>query len=84
MDRVRSGLLLATCWDFNSFRVSNPSILSDSLSETGTQEQYPHLKEVLGQPIKWEVIRQQYDQMVKYASALKTGTADADAVLNRL
>jgi TnpA family transposase len=54
-----------------------------ALPEAGTQEQYPHLKEVLGQPIKWEIIRQQYDQMVKYATALKTGTADADAVMNR-
>jgi len=33
--------------------------------------------------INWEAIRQQYDMMVKYAAALKTGTADADALLRR-
>lgn len=54
-----------------------------ALPKAGTQDQYPHLKEIFGQPIKWEIIRQQYDQMVKYATALKTGTADADAVMNR-
>ena len=51
--------------------------------EEGAAELYPHLKEVLGKPINWEVIRRQYDMMVKYATALKTGTADADALLQR-
>ena len=41
------------------------------------------LVEVLGKAINWDVIRQQYDMMVKYATALKTGTADADALLRR-
>jgi TnpA family transposase len=54
-----------------------------AISEAGDQEQYPHLKEVLGKPIQWELIRQQYDQMIKYATALRTGTADADAILQR-
>lgn len=51
--------------------------------EDGASELYPHLKEVLGKPINWEVIRRQYDQMIKYATALKIGTADADALLRR-
>ena len=34
-----------------------------ALLKAGTQDQYPHLKEILDQPIKWEVIHQQYDQM---------------------
>jgi TnpA family transposase len=51
--------------------------------EEGAAELYPHLKEVLGKPINWEVIRRQYDMMIKYATALKTGTADADALLQR-
>jgi TnpA family transposase len=54
-----------------------------ALVEAGTQEDYPHLKEVLGKAINWEAIRQQYDMMVKYTAALKTGTADADALLRR-
>jgi TnpA family transposase len=51
--------------------------------ETGTQDDYPHLKAALGKAINWDVILQQYDMMVKYATALKTGTADADALLRR-
>ena len=54
-----------------------------ALVESGTQDDYPHLKEVFGKPINWEVIAQQYDMMVKYTAALKTGTADADALLRR-
>ena len=49
--------------------------------EAGTQDDYPHFKEALGKAINWDVIRQQYDMIVKYATALKTGTADADARL---
>ncbi len=51
--------------------------------EAGTQDDFPHLKAALGKAINWDVIRQQYDMMVKYATALKTGTADADALLRR-
>ena len=34
-------------------------------------------------PIDWELIAQQYDQMVKYATALRLGTAEAEQVLRR-
>ncbi|MFI0770838.1 Tn3 family transposase [Streptomyces sp. NPDC021218] len=33
--------------------------------------------------IKWDLIAQQYDQMVKYATALRLGTAEAEQVLRR-
>ncbi|MFE5560691.1 Tn3 family transposase [Streptomyces sp. NPDC056544] len=33
--------------------------------------------------IKWDLIEQQYDQMVKYATALRLGTAEAEQVLRR-
>jgi TnpA family transposase len=33
--------------------------------------------------IDWELIAQQYDQMVKYATALRLGTAEAEQVLRR-
>jgi TnpA family transposase len=35
------------------------------------------------QVIDWELIAQQYDQMVKYATALRLGTAEAEQVLRR-
>jgi TnpA family transposase len=51
--------------------------------EPGQPEAYPHLQPVLSRPIQWELIRQQYDEMVKYASALREGTADAESILRR-
>jgi TnpA family transposase len=44
---------------------------------------YPNLQHILTRPIDWELIRQQYDEMVKYASALQQGTAEAEAILAR-
>ena len=41
--------------------------------DTGQPDAYPHLQPVLTKPIDWELIRQQYDQMVKYATALRLG-----------
>ncbi|WP_240509346.1 transposase [Streptomyces agglomeratus] len=37
----------------------------------------------LTRAIKWDLIEQQYDQMVKYATALRLGTAEAEQVLRR-
>lgn len=34
-------------------------------------------------PINWDLIRQQYDQMVKYTTALRLGTAETEAILKR-
>jgi len=33
--------------------------------------------------IQWDLIEQHYDEMVKYATALRLGTADAEAILRR-
>jgi TnpA family transposase len=44
---------------------------------------YPGLRPVLTRPINWDLIRRQYDEMVKYATALRLGTADAEAILRR-
>ena len=50
---------------------------------TGEPDAYPNLQLVLSRPIDWELIRRQYDEMVKYATALRLGTADAEAILRR-
>ncbi len=42
---------------------------------------WPALGASLTRPIRWELIEQQYDQMVKYATALRLGTAEAEQVL---
>lgn len=41
------------------------------------------MQPVLTRPINWELIRQQYDQMMKYAIALRLGTAETEAILKR-
>jgi len=51
--------------------------------EGGAPEAFPNLQRVLTRPIDWDLIRQQYDEMVKYATALRLGTAEADAILRR-
>jgi TnpA family transposase len=38
---------------------------------------------IVNRPIEWDKITQQYDQMVKYATALRLGTAEAEQVLRR-
>jgi TnpA family transposase len=37
----------------------------------------------LTRPIRWRLIEQQYDEMVKFASALRLGTAETEAILRR-
>ena len=50
---------------------------------TKVSNAYPHLQPILTRPINWDLIRQQYDQMVKYATALRLGTAETEAILRR-
>jgi TnpA family transposase len=49
--------------------------------DTGMSEAYPNLQLVLTRPINWDLIRQQYDQMIKYATALRLGTAETEAIM---
>ncbi|WSK01207.1 Tn3 family transposase [Streptomyces sp. NBC_01320] len=43
----------------------------------------PRLTPALTRPIRWELIAQQYDQMIKYATAIRTRTASTEAILRR-
>jgi TnpA family transposase len=51
--------------------------------QAGDPDAYPNLQLILTRPINWDLIRQQYDQMMKYATALRLGTAETEAVLRR-
>lgn len=51
--------------------------------DVGQSDAYPNLQPILTRPINWDLIRQQYDQMVKYATALRLGTAETEAILKR-
>jgi TnpA family transposase len=51
---------------------------------TGAVERYPNLRLILSsKPINEELMFQQYDQMVKYATAMRTGTAQTEDILRR-
>jgi TnpA family transposase len=49
----------------------------------GEPDAYPRLGPALTRPIRWDVVAEQYDQMIKYATAIRTGTASAEAILRR-
>jgi TnpA family transposase len=51
--------------------------------EGGHADAYPCLQPVLTRPIDWDLIARQYDEMVKYATALRLGTAETEAILRR-
>jgi TnpA family transposase len=53
------------------------------LPHTGQSNAYPNLKPILTRSINWDLIRTQYDQMIKYATALRLGTAETEAILKR-
>ncbi len=49
----------------------------------GEPDAYPRLGPALTRPIRWDLIAQQYDQMIKYATAIRVGTASTEAILRR-
>lgn len=44
---------------------------------------WERLAPALTRPVRWDVIAQTYDQMVKYATALRLHTAEAESILRR-
>jgi len=62
-------------------RIHKQTLWRPDLESTET---YPLLQPVLStRAIQWDLIEQHYDEMVKYATALRLGTADAEAILRR-
>jgi TnpA family transposase len=53
------------------------------LPATGEPNAYPRLTPALTRPIRWDVIASQYDSMIKYATAIRVGTASTEAILRR-
>jgi TnpA family transposase len=51
--------------------------------EINNPDAYSNLQDILTKPIKWDLIKQQYDQMIKYATALRLGTAETESILKR-
>jgi TnpA family transposase len=59
------------------------AIHSQRLYRPDNSVSYPKLAPVLSRTIDWELIAQQYDSMVRYATALRLGTANAEDILRR-
>jgi TnpA family transposase len=53
------------------------------LPEAGCASSYANMSSVLTRPIDWELIEQQYDEMVRYTTAMAERTADPEAILRR-
>lgn len=51
--------------------------------QKGEPEPYANLQPILTRSINWDLIQQQYDELIKYATALRLGTADAESILRR-
>jgi TnpA family transposase len=54
-----------------------------SRPDAGQPDAYPNLRAILTKPIDWDLVRQQYDQMVKYVTAVRLGTAETESILRR-
>jgi TnpA family transposase len=52
--------------------------------EAGKAGAYANLQLIWGKPIDWELVRQQYDQMIMYTTALRLGTAETEAIFTPL
>src|SRR6266487_3705288 len=50
----------------------------------GEPDAYQRLQPALSRPIRWDIIAEQYDQMIKYATAVRAGTASTEAILRWL
>ena len=65
-------------------RLKNIASQKLHLVDIGDRVNYPALDSALAQKsINWDLIRQYYDEMVKYAAAMKNGTADPEDILRR-
>ena len=53
------------------------------LPVAGHPNAYPRLTRALTRPIRWDIVAEQYDQMIKYATAIRTHTASTEAILRR-
>ena len=53
------------------------------LPEKGLSAEFPHLRGVLERPIRWDLIREQYDEIVRHVVAIAEGTGPVDSIMRR-
>jgi TnpA family transposase len=62
-------------------RINKVRLYRPAAGEPGA---YPRLAPAMvGRSIRWDLIAEQYDQMIKYATAIRAGTASTEAILRR-
>jgi TnpA family transposase len=49
----------------------------------GNSDRWAALGSALTRPINWDLIGEQYDQMIRYSTAIRLGTADTEQILRR-
>ncbi len=54
-----------------------------AIPSASIRSELSNLLPILSGVINWDEIEQQYDEMVKYAAAMQSGTADPEAILQR-
>ena len=47
-------------------------------------DQSHNIADIMGRPINWQLIIDNYDEIIRYLAALKTGTAEVEVILKRL
>ncbi len=52
-------------------------------SSASHKKNYPNLAAILKEPIHWELIKENYHEIVRLVAALKTGTAEAEVIIKR-
>jgi TnpA family transposase len=78
------GFAITRLLDFDLLpRIKRINKLKLYRSERADQETFPGLEPALTRPIRWDLVEQNYDQMIKFATAIRIGMASAEAILRR-
>lgn len=64
-------------------RIKRINVVKLYRPDTGQPDTYPQLAPALTRPIRWDIIAEQYDQMIRYATAIRSGSASTEAILRR-
>ncbi|MEY8715472.1 transposase [Francisella philomiragia] len=64
-------------------RLSNISKQKLYYTNKNDSSNYSNLTDILSRPIKWNLIEEQYDQIIKYTTALKLSHTNAENIMKR-
>lgn len=58
-------------------------IAKQKLARADLEHKFSNLEPIMSKAIDWELIRNQFDEIIKYAIALRLGIADSESIFNR-